>query len=124
MNGLTSCCTGRIVRDCEVRFTAAGKPVLSASLAVDDAKRTENGETEWVKLIAFGDLADEMAPKLVKGTGVYVEGRMKLSQWNAADGTPRAGLELIAWQITPMGQIGRRRPQPTPEGSNFDANRD
>lgn len=112
MNGITAALTGRIVRDCEVRFTATGKPMLTASLAVDDAKRAEDGPTEWVKVVAFGELADELAPKLVKGTQAYCEGRLKLNTWTAQDGGQRSGLELVCWTIQPMGQIGRRRPQP------------
>ena len=112
MNGITAACTGRVARGAELRFTAAGKPMCSVSIAIADAKRAEDAPTEWLKVVCFGELADEMAPKLTKGTEVYAEGRLKLNQWAAADGTARSGLELIAWTIQPMGQLGRRRPSP------------
>jgi single-strand DNA-binding protein len=113
VNGIHACATGRCVRDAETRFTASGKQMVSVSIAVDDAKRQE-GETEWLKVVCWGELAESMADKLVKGTSAYFEGRLKLNTWTAADGTPRSGLELIAWTIQPMGQLGRRAPQPAP----------
>jgi single-strand DNA-binding protein len=116
MNGIVACCTGRCVRDAETRFTASGKQMVSVSIAVDDLKRAEDAAPEWLKVTAWNELAEAMADKLVKGTALYAEGRLKLNTWTAADGTPRSGLELIAWTVQPMGQIGQRKPrQSAPE---------
>lgn len=117
MNGIHACCTGRVVRDAELRFTAAGKPMLTTSVAVDDAKRAEDAPTEWLRVVCWGELANEMESRLVKGTAVYAEGRLKLNQWTAQDGTPRSGLELICWTVQPMGAIGRRAPRREPVGA-------
>lgn len=52
----------------------------------------------------------ELAPRIVKGTEVYCEGRLRLSTWRTADGAERWGLNLTAWTVQPLGQIGRRVP--------------
>jgi hypothetical protein len=33
-----------------------------------------------------------------------------MNTWTAADGTPRSGLNVTAWKLEPIGQIGRRAP--------------
>jgi single-strand DNA-binding protein len=112
MNGIVSAAQGTLPRDAEMRFTQSGLPMLSFSVAVHDAKRAEGAETEWLKVVVWGELAEQLhaGGALVKGTEVYAEGRLKLDQWTAADGQQRSGLSLSAWKVEPMGQIGRRRP--------------
>ena len=49
---------GRLGRDPEVRYTQAGKPVASFSLAVDrDFKDKASGEraTDWIPVVAWED---------------------------------------------------------------------
>src|SRR4051794_10586552 len=110
MNGIQSCCTGYLPKDCDQRYTQTGKAMVTFSVAVDDAKKAESADTEWLKVVLFGELAETLAPRLVKGAHVYLEGRCKLNRWQAPDGSERSGLELIAWTCQPMGQIGRRNP--------------
>ncbi len=97
-----------------MRYTQTGKAMVTFSVAVDDAKRAESADTEWVRVVIFGELAEQLQQRMVKGTHVYVEGRCKLNRWEGQDGAERSGLELIAWVCTPMGQIGRQRPQAPP----------
>jgi hypothetical protein len=46
-----------------------------------------------------------------KGIEVYFEGRLSLGTWTGCDGEAKAGLNLAAWEVQPMGQIGRRTPK-------------
>jgi single-stranded DNA-binding protein len=39
---------------------------------------------------------------------VYVEGRLTMNTWEGKDGLQRAGLSVTAWQVLPLGQIGRK----------------
>ena len=48
---------------------------------------------------------------LAKGVEVYVEGRLSLNTWTGRDGAERTGLSVSAWQVMPLGQIGRRKPK-------------
>jgi single-stranded DNA-binding protein len=43
---------------------------------------------------------------------VYVEGRLSLNAWTGKDGQSRTGLSVTAWEVIPLGRIGRKRPKP------------
>ena len=105
MNGIHAAFTGRIGKDAEVRATRDGKPWASFPVAVDTTKDSEAG-TAWVRVACFGDTVDALAPKLIKGTEVYCEGRLTLRNWTDADGKARAGLSLATGGVQVMG-VGR-----------------
>jgi len=113
MNGIHAAFTGRIGKDAEIRATRHGMPWAAFPVAVDTDVDSEAG-TAWVRVALFGDTVDATAPRLIKGTQVYVEGRLTLRPWTDADGKARAGLSLAASLAQPMGQIGRQRPRPKP----------
>lgn len=66
---------------------------------------------EWRK---FGDTVTPLIPRLIKGALVYCEGRITLGTWTDRDGQAKSGLNLSAWEVVPMAQIGRQRPRPKP----------
>lgn len=112
LDGLHVAFIGCIVgQGAERRYTANGTPLVNATIIVQDSKATD-GEGQFVRVGHFGDQAAELAEVLVKGTIVYVEGRLKLATWTAADGTPRSGLNVTAWRLEPLAQIGDRSPRP------------
>ena len=59
----------------------------------------------------------------MKGTRVYLEGRLRLEQWTGQDGVLRSTLKLTAWAVQPMGQIGRQRPRQPPRAQAVDTPR-
>jgi hypothetical protein len=73
-----------------------------------DAKTDGEAPATWVRVALFGDAVAAPAPTLTKGTQVYCEGRLSLGTWK---GRARSGLNLAAWEVQPMGQIGRRKPK-------------
>jgi single-strand DNA-binding protein len=113
MNGIHAAFTGRIGKDAEVRTARDGKPWASFPVAVD-TKGDGEAPAIWVRVALFGDTVGAMAPRLTKGTEVYCEGRMSLGTWTGRDGEVKAGLNLTAWEVQPMGQIGRRKPKARP----------
>lgn len=116
MDGLHVAFIGRVGQDAERRFTSSGTPLVNVSLLVQDSKATD-GAGQWVRVGHFGDDSEDLAEQLVKGTEVYCEGRLKLSTWQTADGAQRSGLNVTAWRLEPIGQIGRRAPQRRREGA-------
>jgi len=112
MDGLACALAGRLAKDGELRYTSSGTALVTVSVAVDDSKAGE-GETTWVRVGHFGADSEDLRSRLVKGAQVYVEGRLRLNAWTAADGTPRSGLNCTAWRLEVHGQIGRRRPAPS-----------
>ena len=117
LDGLHVAFIGRVVgQGAELRFTSSGVPLVNLTVLVQDSKAAD-GEGQFCRVGHFGDAAEDLAQQLVKGTDVYVEGRLKLNTWQGADGTPRSGLNVTAWKLEPIGQIGRRSAQPRREGA-------
>jgi single-stranded DNA-binding protein len=85
---------GRLGKDAQPIATRSGKPMTAASLAVDVSPRDAEA-TAWVRVIAFGKLADRLAGHL-KGESVSVSGRMELTHWTGDDGAERESWQLIA----------------------------
>ena len=111
MNGIVAALTGGIGQDAELKYLPTGNALATFSVAADDAKKADDAPAEWLRVTVWGEVAEELAPRLVKGTRVYVEGRIKLEQWQARDGAQRSTLKLSAWACQPMGQIGNNRPR-------------
>jgi single-strand DNA-binding protein len=87
-----------------LRTSAAGKPWLSFNCGVG-----EGDAVQWVRVACFGPRAVELSQVLVKGSKVYVEGRLTLQTWTGKDGQQRHGLNVAAWRVEVLGQIGRQR---------------
>ena len=112
MNGIEACFVGRLGRDAELRMVKGGTmPMVSFSAAVEEKVQTDDAPAVWVRCVAFNDLAEQMAERLVKGTRCYVEGRLSVDLWQPDDGRPpRVNIQVVANVIQPLGQIGRRLP--------------
>ena len=96
--------TGNLTRDAELRTTQAGMFVLNLGVAVNDRRRNANGEWEdrpvFVDCVMFGTRAEKIAPYLVKGTKVAVEGRLRYSSWeDKASGQKRSKLDVAVDEI-------------------------
>ena len=98
--------------DAQLRYTADGVAFVTFAVAVDDANRPDGAAAEWVRAAVYGEQAEDLEPRLTKGTPVYLEGRVRLDLWTPAGGEQRASLKLTAWVCQPMGQIGRRAARP------------
>ena len=59
-------------------------------------------ETEWFRVVVWGEQAERAAEQLRKGHKVYVEGRIQTRQWEDQTGNKRYTTELIADQVTSL----------------------
>ena len=90
---------GRLGRDPELRYTQAGRPVASFSLAVDrDFKDKTTGEksTDFIDIVAWRQTAEFVSRFFTKGRMAVVEGRLQLRDWTDRDGNKRRTAEVIA----------------------------
>jgi single-stranded DNA-binding protein len=113
IDGITCAFIGRVVGEgAQLKFTSSGTALVSVSVLVRDSKAAD-GDGQFARVGHFGDDAEDLAPQLVKGVDVYIEGKLKLNTWQAADGAPRSGLNVTAWKLEPIGtaSIGRRAEQ-------------
>ena len=103
---------GNLTRDPEVRHTTGNNAVANIGLAVNRRFRTQDGqnreETTFVDCEAWGRTAETMAQYLKKGRPVFVEGRLKLDQWQDKDGNNRSKLKVVidTFQFVACGVCG------------------
>jgi len=92
---------GTLGRDPETRATVAGKAVANVSVATSERwKDKTTGEaqekTEWHRIVAFGRLAEIMGQYLLKGSKVYIEGRLQTRKWQDKEGVDKYSTEIVA----------------------------
>ncbi|MBX3354047.1 MAG: single-stranded DNA-binding protein [Phycisphaeraceae bacterium] len=90
---------GNLTRDVEVRQLPGGGSVANIGLAVNRRFKTQDGqqreEVTFVDCEAWGRTAEVMAQYLAKGRPVFIEGRLRLDQWQDKDGGNRSKLKVI-----------------------------
>jgi single-strand DNA-binding protein len=90
---------GRLTRDIELRYTSGNQAVANIGLAVNRRWRSKEGEdreeTTFVDCEAWGRTAEVMSQYLSKGRPVFIEGRLKLDQWQDKDGSNRSRLRVV-----------------------------
>ena len=90
--------SGRLVRDCDVRYTATGKVVCQFTLAVDRPFTNQDGqrEADFINIVVWGKIAELCGNSLAKGHRALVEGRLQLRSYDAKDGGKRYVTEVVA----------------------------
>ncbi len=89
---------GRLTRDPELRYVPSGQPVASFTLAVDRPFTNQAGEreTDFIDIVAWRKLADQVSQHLSKGRLVAVEGRLQIRSYETQDGQKRKVAEVVA----------------------------
>jgi single-stranded DNA-binding protein len=85
---------GRLGRDPKAGTTKTGKPMCTASVAVDVGKEPGE-ETLWLTVLAFGHLAETLQ-RHQQGDMVGAIGRLTRSHYTATDGQERESWTLLA----------------------------
>ncbi len=103
---------GHVGADPEVRYLEKGVCVARLRMATTERGYTAaNGtevpdKTEWHSIVLWRGLA-EIAEKYVrKGTQIYIEGKLRTSQWNDQAGVTHQRTEIVA---DSMELLGARR---------------
>ncbi len=109
---------GNLGRDPETRYTASGEAICNFSIAcTENWKDKQTGErkemTEWVRISAFGKLAEICSQYLKKGSQVYVEGSLRTRKWTDKDGQERYTTEI---RCDDMKMLGSRQGMGAPAG--------
>ena len=91
---------GNLARDPQLRTTKTGSTVAAFTVAVKHSYTTPQGEqkelTDWINVVAWGNLAKAVASQLKKGSRVFVEGRYSTRSYDTADGQKKYVVEVIA----------------------------
>lgn len=110
---------GNLGRDPETRYTSSGEAICNFSIACTESwKDKQTGEkremTEWVRISAFGKLAEICGQYLKKGSQVYVEGSLRTRKWTDKDGQERYTTEI---RCDDMKMLGSRQGMGAPASS-------
>ena len=101
---------GNLGKDPEVRYTTAGTPVASFSIATSEKFKNKAGEweerTEWHNITLWSRLAEIAGEYLAKGKTVYIEGRLQTRKWQDRDGKDRYTTEIVGEKMQMLGGKG------------------
>ena len=90
---------GNLTRDVELKYTPSNQPVATFGLAMNRRYKTRDGEnreeTTFVDCEAWARTAEVMSEYLSKGRPVFIEGRLKLDQWQDKEGNNRSKLRVV-----------------------------
>lgn len=102
-----------------MRYTPKGSAICGFGLAVNRKWKTETGdekeEVTFVDVTAFGKQAEVIAQYLKKGNPLFLEGRLKLDQWDdKKTGEKRSKLAVVleSFQFLPRGEKQQAAPRP------------
>ena len=90
---------GNLTRDLEMRALPSGTNVGSFGIAVNERFKSKDGEWQeranFVDCEIFGARADAMSRFLGKGSPVFIEGKLRLDQWEDTQGQKRSKLKVV-----------------------------
>ncbi len=88
---------GNLGRDAETRHTPSGAAVTNFSIATARRIKDQSGEwrdeTDWHDIVLWR--GENVAPYLLKGTQVYVEGRLQTRSWEDQSGQKKYRTEVV-----------------------------
>jgi single-strand DNA-binding protein len=129
---------GNLGQDPEIRPTSANEAACSFSIATSEVwKDKASGEakekTEWHRISSFGRLAEICGQYLIKGSKVYIEGKLRTRKWQDSAGIDKWTTEILLEEMQilsggkPKEESQRlndngtqRSPMAPPPGSGFD----
>ena len=118
---------GNLTRDPELRMTPRGTAVAQLGLAINRKFKDESGnereETTFVDVDVFGRQAETLSKYVKKGRPLFVEGRLKLDQWedkNTKEKKSRLKVILESFQFIDSGGARQNAPASDEDGGAFE----
>ena len=100
---------GRLGKDAETKFTPSGVAKTTFTVATnwrrkDDQTGEWKEETDWHNIVLWR--SENLANYLLKGTQVYVEGRLTTRSYDDKDGNKRYFTEVVSSEVILLGGRG------------------
>jgi single-strand DNA-binding protein len=104
---------GRLGRDAEMAYTASQVAIVKFSVATsrrwkDQATGDWKEETNWSNVVFWR--GENVAPYLLKGTQVYIEGRLNTRSYEDKDGKKVWATDVVADEVILLGGKGDSAP--------------
>jgi single-strand DNA-binding protein len=104
------CLGGHLTRDPEIKVVGQ-HTVANFSLAINRSFKGNDGqkkeEVTFVDCEAWGRTAELVTQYCPKGAAVFVEGRLKLENWQDKDGHKRSRIKVVAESVQFLSSQGR-----------------
>jgi single-strand DNA-binding protein len=114
---------GNLTRDPELRYTQSGKATVTLGIAVNRRYQV-NGEwqeqTSYMNVVAWDQLAENIAASLTKGTRILATGRLDIREYTDREGAKRTAVDIIADEIGPTLRWATTTIERTPGRGNGD----
>jgi len=99
---------GNLGHDPEIRYMPASKrAVTNLSIAMNESFTDRNGNqkerTDWLTVVAYGKLAELCQRHLKKGRQVYVEGSIRVREYEPTEGGRFRRPEIVASRVQFLG---------------------
>ena len=110
---------GNLGKDPEVRRLENGAVLASFSIATSESYvDKQSGEkkeiTDWHDVVLWRGLAEVAEKYLVKGTKIYVEGKLKKRSWQDKEGLTRYSTEVVGDEMTILSKIENKENNAAP----------
>lgn len=112
---------GNLTRDPELRFTNGGRAVASFGMAVSRRYQVNNEwqeQTSFFNIVAWGQLGENAAQSLSKGSRAIVSGRLEQRQYESREGEQRNVVEIVADEVGPSLRWATAQVERTARTSN------
>ena len=97
---------GNLTADPKLKFVGDA-PCCHFSVAVN-RKKGKGGqggnEVTYVPVTAWGWYAEDAGERLFKGSPVVLKGRLRISQYQAKDGSKKTAVEVVAYWLFPLAK--------------------
>ena len=111
---------GNLTRDPELRYLPNGTAVTTFSVASNRVYKLPSGEKKeeatFIRVVVWAKRAETCAEYLIKGSSVFVEGRLQSRTWQGQDGQKRSTIEIVADNVQFLGR-------PKKEAQSYSAGR-
>lgn len=101
---------GNLGQDPEIKYSTQGTAIANFNIATTERRKDKDGKwvdhTEWHRIVAFGNLAQNCGQYLKKGRQVYVEGSIASRQYKDKNGNDKTVFEIRASTILFLSKVG------------------
>ncbi len=101
---------GNLTRDPEMRALNSGTAIAAFTVAVGERFKARDGgwqeRTNFIDCEMFGPRAEAFAKYHGKGSQAFIEGRLRLDQWEDKEGNKRSKLKVVAENFEFVGGKG------------------
>ena len=114
---------GNLTRDPEVRYTPKGTAVGDLAIAINDSYKAQDGTIKetvtYVDIEVWGRQAETCKQYLTKGRPIFVEGQLRLDQWETPQGEKKRLLRVRADRVQFLGGGGGGGGAGSRSGGNY-----